>query len=223
MITYFTANTTSRLLVRVFTQKTQIKPYAASAAVTASSNIGLIIFGLRAANGEIFSAVTPTILFILISIAIMSAYFGKLSMTAQKHVDTASYMVLRQVSVPTSVLISTLTLNEGMEAIQILGMFVILSGSYIVGSGGKRIKISNFGRYQLQILAYGLFLGLYSISARLIEQRTSLSTLLVLGGACEIVIAIQMAWRESKSQYSKSDFIYIILIGLGTTVHVVSF
>ncbi len=227
MALYFIANTASRLLVRVFSQTTSLNPYAANLLLQIPTYTGMLLFGLLTLQNSIFAGVTPQIVLLMILLGIAQVYFNKVTLIAQKHVETAPYMVLRQVSVPVSVLLSTIFLNETLDFNQIIGMFVILFGTYLVASNGGKIKIKHFSRHELMTIGYGVYLALYSIIIRYLQIETSLSTVLIIGGLLELIPSYltthKVSSKISLEKLKQKEVFVSFLIGLFSAMHIVTF
>ncbi len=227
MALYFITNTAARLLVRVFSKNTQLNPYLANLLLTIPTYICMLVFGLITLQDSVFTGMSPAILIVMLLMGIALVYFNKLSLIAQKHVETAPYMVLRQSAVPVSVLLSTIFLAESLNSMQIVGMLVVMSGTYLVASNGGKLKIKHFGRHEVTIVVYGIFLAFYSIITRYIQIETSLSTVLIIGGLLEVIPnAITTIKITSVSHILEIKFpeVYLAcLIGLFSAMHIVTF
>ncbi len=227
MVLYFIANTVARLLIRVFSKNTKLNPYAANLLLQIPTYLGMLAFGLASLQGSIFAGITPGIFLLMTVLGIVIVYFNNLTLIAQKHVETAPYMVLRQISVPVSVLLSTIFLSEVLNAKQIAGMIVILSGTYLVASNGGKLKIKHFSRHELTVILYGIFLAFYSIVTRYLQIETSLSAILIIGGLLEIIpnaaATIKVSSRIHVQEIKLTEVYLACLIGLFSAVHIVTF
>jgi drug/metabolite transporter (DMT)-like permease len=185
------------------------------------------IFGLLTIEGSLFSGVGLKTLGLMSFMGVALVYFNKLTLVAQKHIDTAPYMVLRQVAVPTSVILSTVFLGESLTLAQAVGMMIILFGSYLIASNGGKIKLKHIGKYELMAIVYGVFLAFYSIASRYLQLETSLSTILVIGGLLEIIpnilVASGVKSKSHESKINKNDIFLACLIGLFSAMHIVAF
>lgn len=227
MTLYFIANTASRLLVRVFSKNTKLNSYKANFLLNIPTYLGMLIFGLFTIPDSFFSGLNYKTLSLMAIMGVSLVFFNKMTLIAQKHVETAPYMVLRQVSVPASVLLATLLLGESLTPIQILGMLVILLGSYLVASNGGTLKIKHIGKYELMTMGYGVFLAFYSIASRYLQIETSLSTVLIIGGLFELIpnafVASRTKDKPSEHQINRSDMYLACFIGLFSAAHIVTF
>lgn len=227
MALYFIANTTARLLVRVFSKNTKLNPYAANLLLQIPTYTGMLIFGIVTLQDSIFAGVTSEIMLLMVLLGVAQVYFNKVTLIAQKHVETAPYMVLRQVSVPVSVLLSTIFLGETLDAKQIAGMFVIMSGTYLVASNGGKIKIKHFSRHELMTISYGVFLAFYTIFTRYVQIKTSLSTVLIIGGLLEVIPSFvtthKVSSKISLEKLNQKEVLLACLIGLFSAMHIVTF
>ena len=227
MALYFIANTAARLLVRVFSKNTKLNPYAANLLLQIPTYTGMLIFGCATLQGSIFASVTPLIMLLMVLLGLAQVYFNKVSLIAQKHVETAPYMVLRQVSVPVSVFLSTVFLGESLNAKQIVGMFVIMSGTYLVASNGGKIKVKHFSRHELMTISYGVYLAFYSIIIRYLQIETSLSTILVVGGLLELIPSFvtthKVSSKISLEKLNRREVLLACFIGLLSAMHIVTF
>lgn len=223
MALYFIANTASRLLIRVFTQKTKLDPYSASLAIVAPSYLIGLIYGLTQQDQPLFQGFTPLLAGFVLAIGVMQVVSGRVSIITQKHIETAPYIVMRMVFVPTSVLVSTLFLGESLTTTQLLGMASILAGAVIVSTGGKLPHIKHFGRYELLTLANSVFLGVYVIFNRYLIEQTSLSTLMVVFGGIEIIPILLTVAKNPLIKPTKSDLKLSLGMGATSAVHIVAF
>jgi drug/metabolite transporter (DMT)-like permease len=187
----------------------------------------MLVFGIASLQGSIFAGVTPLIMLLMLLLGLAQVYFNKVSLIAQKHVETAPYMVLRQVYVPVSVLLSTIFLGETLDTKQIVGMFVIMSGTYLIASNGGKVKIKHFRRYELMTIAYGVYLAFYSIIIRYLQIKTSLSTILVLGGLLELIPSFvtthKVSSKISLEKLNRKEVLLACFIGLFSAMHIVTF
>jgi drug/metabolite transporter (DMT)-like permease len=227
MTLYFIANTAARLLVRVFSKNTKLNPYKANLLLYIPTYIGMLSFGLLTIPDSFFSGLNYKTLSLMAIMGVSLVFFNKMTLIAQKHVETAPYMVLRQVSVPASVLLATVLLGESLTPIQILGMLIILFGSYLVASNGGTLKIKHIGKYELMTMGYGVFLAFYSISSRYLQIETSLSTVLIIGGLFELipnaVVAARTKDKSFEEKINRSDVYIACLIGFFSAAHIITF
>ena len=227
MALYFIANTATRILLRIFTKQTQLNPYAASFALTMPTYILMLVYSLHQYD-SFLNGLNILIVVLLLLQATFMTYFGKISVVAQKHVDTASFMVLRQISVPVSVVASSLFIGESLTAIQSVGMVLILIGAYVIASNGRTIPVRHIGKHEALVLIYGVFLGLSLVFSRYVQELTSLSTLLVVGSGLETLISAGKAYTENRATAHKNiivrkDLGLALAIGLLSAVHIVTF
>ena len=159
MALYFVANTMCRLLIRVFTQKTKLDAYSASFAITISTYIVGLAYGLLRQEQPLLQGFTPMVALSVFGVGVMQVFAGKIAVVTQKHIETAQYSVIRMLQVPSSVVISTLFLGEALTLMQTVGMLSILAGVSIVSTGGKIPRLMHFGRYELLTIANSAFLG----------------------------------------------------------------
>lgn len=227
MALYFIANTAARLLVRVFSKNTKLNPYAANFLLQIPTYIGMFLFGLFTLQDSMFAGISLKILLLLTLLGIAQVYLNKVTLIAQKHVETAPYMVLRQVSVPVSVLLATLFLNESLNTKQIVGMVVIMLGTYLIASNGGKIKIKHFSRYEMMTIGYGVYLAFYSIIIRYVQIETSLSTVLIVGGLLELIPSYvtthKVSSKISLEKLSRKEVLLAGFIGLFSAIHIVTF
>ncbi len=227
MVVYFFANTAARLLVRVFSKNTKLNPYKANLLTNVPTYIGMLIFGLFTLPDSLLAGLNYKTLILMLFMGITLVFFNKMSLLAQKHVETAPYMVLRQVMVPVSVLLSTILLGESLTPTQLIGMLVILLGSYLVASNGGTLKIKHIGKYELMAMGYGVFLAFYSIASRYLQIETSLSTVLIIGGLLELIpnalVALRTKDKPSEHKIKRADVYLACLIGFFSAAHIVTF
>lgn len=223
ILLYFIANTSARLLVRVFSKHTNLNSYTANLLLAVPTYLGMLVFGLATLEGSLFEGFTPLLLLMILLVSIILVFMSKLTLKAQKHLETAHYMVLRQVSVPASVLISTVFINESLNFLQVIGMIVILSGSYLVATSGGKKHIKHIDRYEIMAIIYGLFLGLFVVASRYFQLQTSLAAMLIIGGAIEMIPSAVFAYMEPSQKISLYEYKLAILIGLASAVHIITF
>lgn len=223
MALYFIANTAGRLLIRVFTQKTKLDPYSASLAIMAPTYLIGLTYGLTQQEQPLLQGFTPMLAGLVLLVGIMQVLSGKISMITQKHIEAAPYVVIRALSVPTSVLISTLLLDESLTLIQLVGMISILTGVSIVSTGGKMPHIKHLGRYEALTLLNSIFLGAYVIFSRYTIEQTSLPTMMVLFSGIEIIPLLLTIARRPLMKPSKLDLKLSIGMGMSFAIHIVTF
>jgi len=220
---YFIANTAGRLLIRVFTQKTKLDSYSSSLAIKGPAYLLGLIYGLTQNKYPLTQGVTPFLISLVLLVGVLQIISGSVSVITQKHIDTAPYVVMRVLFVPTSVLISAILLNESLALTEFIGMLIILSGVSIVSTGGKLPHIKNIGRYELLNLSNSVFLGVYVVFSRYIISQTSLPTFMVIFAGIEIIPLILAVGRKSLTRPSKLDLKLSMLIGVASAIHIVAF
>jgi len=223
MALYFIANTAGRLLIRVFTQKTKLDPYSASLAIMAPSYLIGLTYGLTQQEQPLLLGFTPMLAGLVLLVGVMQVLSGKISMITQKHIETAPYIVMRMLFVPTSVLVSTLFLGESLTLIQLAGMISILTGVSIVSTGGKLPHVKHLGRYELLTLANSIFLGVYVIFNRYLIEQTSLSTLMVVFAGLEMIPLLLTVAKRPLMKPSKMDLKLSLGMGITSVIHIVAF
>lgn len=223
MVLYFIANTAARILTRVFTQHTKLDPYTASLLMSASMYFTGLIYGLFQLSGSLFAGITPGLLALGVLAGVVMTVFAKLNFIAQKHIDTAPFIVMRMLSVPVSVLISTLFLDESLHGAQLIGMLSILVGVSVVATSGKHIFNGRIGRYELLCIACSTVLGIYTIYARMVISQTSLATYTILFMGLEIIPLLIIVLSRPKIRPNRKDLRLSIGTGAATAMHVIAF
>jgi len=223
MALFFIANTASRLLIRVFAQKTQLDPYHASLAILLPSYLFGVVYGLSQQEQPLFEGFTPMLALMVLFMGVAQVVSGKVSMITQKHIETASFMVIRSMSTPASVMVSTLFLGEGLTLPQFLGMVGIVIGAIAVSTGGKAPHIKHVGRYELLTLANAVFMGTYVVFNRFLIEQTSLSTLLVVFAGIELTPLLVTIARRPLIKPTTLDIRLSLGIGIASVVHIIAF
>jgi len=223
MALYFIANTTARLLIRVFTKSTKLDPYSASLAIMIPTYLFGLVYGLTQKSEPLLQGVTPLLIGLVLAVGVLQVVSGKISMITQKHIETAPYTVMRMLSVPTSVLISTVFLNERLTAMQLVGMISILGGVSIVSTGGRMPHIKHLGRYEVLTLLNSIFLGLYIIFVNYLIDQTSLATLMVVFTGIEQLPLLVTVAKRPLMKPSKLDLKLSLGMGLSSKISILSF
>ena len=223
MALYFVANTMCRLLIRVFTQKTKLDAYSASFAITISTYIVGLAYGLLRLEQPLLQGFTPMAALLVFGVGMMQVFAGKIAVITQKHIETAQYSVIRMLQVPISVVISTLFLGEALTLVQTVGMLSILAGVSIVSTGGKIPRLKHFGRYELLTIANSAFLGVYMVFNRYLIEQTSLSTLMVVWAGIEMIPLLATIIKRPTQMPAKSDIVLALGIGATAVLNIVAF
>lgn len=223
MALYFVANTMCRLLIRVFTQKTKLDAYSASFAITISTYIVGLAYGLLRLEQPLLQGFTPMAALLVFGVGMMQVFAGKIAVITQKHIETAQYSVIRMLQVPISVVISTLFLGEALTLVQTVGMLSILAGVSIVSTGGKIPRLKHFGRYELLTIANSAFLGVYTVFNRYLIEQTSLSTLMVVWAGIEMIPLLATIIKRPTQMPAKSDIVLALGIGATAVLNIVAF
>ena len=223
MALYFIANTMCRLLIRVFTQKTKLDAYSASFAITISTYIVGLAYGLLRLEQPLLQGFTPMAALLVFGVGMMQVFAGKIAVITQKHIETAQYSVIRMLQVPISVVISTLFLGEALTLVQTVGMLSILAGVSIVSTGGKIPRLKHFGRYELLTIANSAFLGVYTVFNRYLIEQTSLSTLMVVWAGIEMIPLLATIIKRPTQMPAKSDIVLALGIGATAVLNIVAF
>lgn len=223
MALYFIANTMCRLLIRVFTQKTKLDAYSASFAITISTYIVGLAYGLLRQEQPLLQGFTPMVALSVFGVGVMQVFAGKIAVVTQKHIETAQYSVIRMLQVPSSVVISTLFLGEALTLMQTVGMLSILAGVSIVSTGGKIPRLMHFGRYELLTIANSAFLGVYTVFNRYLIEQTSLSTLMVVWAGIEMIPLLATIVKRPTQMPVKSDIVLALGIGATAVLNIVAF
>ena len=223
MALYFIANTVCRLLIRVFTQKTKLDAYSASFAITISTYIVGLAYGLLRLEQPLLQGFTPMAALLVFGVGMMQVFAGKIAVITQKHIETAQYSVIRMLQVPISVVISTLFLGEALTLVQTVGMLSILAGVSIVSTGGKIPRLKHFGRYELLTIANSAFLGVYTVFNRYLIEQTSLSTLMVVWAGIEMIPLLATIIKRPTQMPAKSDIVLALGIGATAVLNIVAF
>ena len=223
MALYFVANTMCRLLIRVFTQKTKLDAYSASFAITISTYIVGLAYGLLRLEQPLLQGFTPMAALLVFGVGMMQVFAGKIAVVTQKHIETAQYSVIRMLQVPISVVISTLFLGEALTLMQTVGMLSILAGVSIVSTGGKIPRLMHFGRYELLTIANSAFLGVYTVFNRYLIEQTSLSTLMVVWAGIEMIPLLATIVKRPTQMPVKSDIVLALGIGTTAVLNIVAF
>ncbi len=223
MALYFIANTVCRLLIRVFTQKTKLYAYSASFAITISTYIVGLAYGLLRQEQPLLQGFTPMVALSVFGVGVMQVFAGKIAVVTQKHIETAQYSVIRMLQVPSSVVISTLFLGEALTLMQTVGMLSILAGVSIVSTGGKIPRLMHFGRYELLTIANSAFLGVYTVFNRYLIEQTSLSTLMVVWAGIEMIPLLATIVKRPTQMPVKSDIVLALGIGATAVLNIVAF
>lgn len=223
MVVYFTANTATRLLVRVFTQTTSLNPYTASFLIMAPTYIVGLVYGVSQQSQPVLQGVTPALIFIVFIVGMLQVVSGRIAITTQKHIETAPYTVMRMIFVPVSILISTLMLGESLSLVQTIGMVSILIGVSVVSTGGRVPHFKHIGHYEALTLINSVFLGAYVVLGRYLIHETSLPTLLIVFGGVELIPLIITLLKVPYTKPSRLDVSLAAGIGIASAVHIVAF
>lgn len=223
MALYFIASTCARLLTRVFTQHTKLDPYTANLLMMGSAYITGLFYGLSQLEGSLFAGVTPLLLLLVLFVGGIMTLFGKVSFIAQKHIDAAPFTVIRMLSVPVSVLLSTLFLGESLHGLQLIGMLSILIGVSIVSTGGKRLFSGHVGRYELLSIFSSVLLGVYMIYVRMVISQTSLATYTILFVGIESLPLLGVVLSRPKILPTAKDIKFSVGWGVASAIHIVAF
>ncbi len=223
MALYFIANTAAKLLVRVFSKKTQLDPHAANLATRLPGYLFGVAYGLQQQSQPLLEGVTPPLLALTAFTAMLSVVAGKISIIAIKNLDIASYTLLQMLSVPVSVVISSLLLSEGLTFAQTLAMTCILVGVSIVGAGGRLPRTKHIGKYESYALLNSLFSGSFIVLGRYLIEQTSLSTMLVLFAGMEIIAVLLVASKSTLKKPSMSDIRLSLGIGASFAIGMIAF
>jgi drug/metabolite transporter (DMT)-like permease len=223
MAVYFIANTASRLLIRVFTQKTKLDPYCASLAIMLPAYLFGMGYGLTQQQQPLLQGVTSSLIGLVLVVGVLQVLSGKISMITQRHIETAPYMVIRMLFVPVSVIASTLFLGESLTSSQLVGMTSILIGVVIVTTGGKLPRLKHVGRYESLTLANSVFLGLYVVFSRYLIEQTSLATLMIVFAAIEMIPLLVTVFLRPLQHPSRFDLALSLGMGATTAIHIVAF
>jgi len=223
MALYFIANTMCRLLIRVFTQKTKLDAYSASFAITISTYIVGLAYGLLRLEQPLLQGFTPMVALSVFGVGVMQVFAGKIAVVTQKQIETAQYSVIRMLQVPISVAISTLFLGEALTLVQTVGMLSILAGVSIVSTGGKIPRLKHFGRYELLTIANSAFLGVYTVFNRYLIEQTSLSTLMVVWAGIEMIPLLATIVKRPTQMPARSDIVLALGIGTTAVLNIVAF
>lgn len=220
---YFVANAAGRLMTRVMTQTTKLDAHSTALAVTLPTYLFGVIYGLLRQDGPLLEGVTPLLLLSALALGILRIESFRVSMVTQKHIETASFAILRMGNIPASVLVAALFLGEGLNVSQLAGMASILIGVTVVSTGGKMPHIKHFGNYELMALADSAFLGAWLVFNRYLITQTSLSTLMVLFAGIDLLPLIVTVWKRPTVLPSKKDIKLSAIIGFTTNLHIIAF
>lgn len=223
MALYFIANTTAKLLIRVLAQRTKLDPYAASLAIMAPTYVFGAIYGLLNQTQPLLQGVTPLLTIGMFLFGFLQVLSGKISMITQKHIETATYSVMRMLYVPISVLLSPVLFGESLNAQQFVGMVLILCGVSVVTTGGKMPRLKHFSKYEIFTLINSIFLGLYVVLNKYLLDQTSLATLMVVFSALENLPLLLTVAKKSRTKPTKLDLKLSTSIGLASAIHMLTF
>lgn len=138
-------------------------------------------------------------IYLALLLALISGIFGAgyfiFSYIAQKHVEAGTTTLVSNIYTPTTIILATLFLNEGLKSTQLLGTTLLLIGMFIV-SNKHKISIFKFDKWFLMILCSGVMLGI---------ALTAEKALLNIGG---FTIGTMMSWCSQAIILGLATFIY---------------
>jgi drug/metabolite transporter (DMT)-like permease len=223
MMLFLLASTSSRLLTRIFTQKTTLNPYAASLLLQLGTYLTGLIYGLSQMSQPLFQGLSASLLVAVVLMSCAMVLFGKVSFITQKHVDTAPFTVMRLLSVPVSIILSYMFMGDSLALPQIIGMIAIIVGVSIIATAGKSLLNNKLGRYELLCILNSIFLGFYVLYTRLIIAEASLATYLVVVVGIEVIPSALVLIGKTRLKPDQKDLKLSIGAGIATSISIITF
>lgn len=226
MCLYLMANTAARLLTRTLTKTTRLDPYLTGSLIDIPTSVFAALIGLFFMEGSLLSGVTLPLVLLSSVVGVFQILWGRLSVVSQKHIDTTTYTVIRMLVTPVTILLSSVFLHESLSFAQGSGLLLILAGSFVVSSSGRRLKLQRFNRYELYAASTALFLGANTLVSNFLIDQTSFATsmtvfsfLISLPG----LLVSSMRVKQLKRFLTVQDIKLSVALGFTTAIHIASF
>lgn len=203
LILYFAVATASSLQRRVFAQKTSLHPAVASLFAHSLIIFPLGIIWAVLEKNWFPSGVNVTLMLAMIAAALFQSFFNNFSLKSQQKVDATQFSIIGNLYTPITIIGSAIYLNEGLTAVQTVGMILLVLGAVVVSVRGFSKKTLNLTKYSWLALLSALVLGVAVIAERSAIKGSSIGSYFVVGYAIQSVFQLIIAWP-----YLKKNFIY---------------
>ncbi|OGL29957.1 hypothetical protein A3D14_00495 [Candidatus Saccharibacteria bacterium RIFCSPHIGHO2_02_FULL_47_12] len=134
--------------------------------ITAIGGLSLVFFSPFQLRGKALELGLLALVCAVSGAAYFVSYFS-----AQKHVDAGVSTLVSNVYTPVTIVIATLFLNEGLEALQIIGTLFLLFAMLLVSKKHRLGKFS-FDKYFWLVVISGIALGICLSAERALMKTT---------------------------------------------------
>ncbi|MBI2588868.1 EamA family transporter [Candidatus Saccharibacteria bacterium] len=204
-IFYFVASTSSKL------QRRQL-------ATTRETDVGQIDFAFRVTL--IIFVLTPLLILFnrpvfnqpigtLIMLSTVCGAFGAIALStqyvAQRHVEAGLTSLIGNIYAPTTIVLATILLNEGLKARQVIGAILLIS-SVVLVSRKHRLSRWRFDRYFWLNVIAGVALSFGLTAERALIKYNSLTTGALLSwGSGALFLGLAALASGTKSQHNLKE------------------
>lgn len=143
---------------------------------------------------------------------------------ASTHVDVGQFNIIANIRTMTTIIVSSIVLNETLNSKQLVGAGIIMSAAILVATTRFTADTKRLDRHTVIAIASSLFFGLAFTNEKWLLDQMSFSTYLVLGWSSQTVAMVLFALHPKQRKYFKQSITdkkymkFISVMGLIRTV-----
>ena len=168
-------------------------------------------------SGDISFAFPWHLWFFLVLGGIFFALANMIAFMANSKVDAAQFSILSNIRVITTIVISSLLLQETLSLKQLIGVALLLSAAGIITSLKLNRKTLHLDRFTWLAILSAIFMGPGISNEKFLLDRMTFSTYLVVGWGFHTLAMIVMAGKQmsrAQAMLTSKSWWQLILLGL---------